>query len=167
MSFTEIELRPGENLLMADVANKMQTFGSKGGKLFLTDQRLVFKAHGFNIGSKVDTYELSEIQTQGNTMNIKTASNLISFTISFYTRNGETLSFVVKRSSKNEWIEKITNAVTSYVRSNISMPAGIPQAEAQRMASMVKVVQCEGCGAFVIVTAGNVAKCDYCGRPTV
>lgn len=29
-----------------------------------------------------------------------------------------------------------------------------------------KVVQCEGCGAFVIVPIGEVICCDYCDRPT-
>lgn len=167
MGFTELVLRQGEVLLMSGAANKMQTFGSKGGKLFLTNQRIVFQAHGFNFGSKVDEYSLSEIQTQGSTINIKTASNLISFTISFSTRSGEELGFVVTRSQKNEWIQKLTEAVTAYTRANIAMPPNIPQEEAQRITAQVKVVQCSGCGAFVIVTQGNVSKCDYCGRPTV
>ena len=56
MGFTELELRHGERLLMQGAANKWQTVGSKGGNLFLTDQRIVFKAHAFNFGSKFDEY---------------------------------------------------------------------------------------------------------------
>lgn len=122
MGFTELELRQGERLLMQGAANKWQTVGSKGGNLFLTDQRIVFKAHALNFGSKFDEYELSDIQTQGNTVNIKTTSNLISFNITFYTKSGEKLSFVVTRSQKNEWIRQITEAITSLARSRVSVP---------------------------------------------
>ena len=167
MGFTELELRQGERLLMQGAANKWQTVGSKGGNLFLTDQRIVFKAHALNFGSKFDEYELSDIQTQGNTVNIKTTSNLISFNITFYTKSGEKLSFVVTRSQKNEWIRQITEAITSLARSRVSVPENIPEVEVQKIASQIKAVQCEGCGAFVIVTVGNAAKCDYCGRPAV
>ena len=120
MGFKELTLRQNEKLLMSGSANKWETFGSKGGKLFLTDQRIVFQAHGFNFGSKFDEYQLSDIQTQGNTVNIKTTTNLISFNITFYTKYGEELSFVVTRSQKNEWIRQITEAVTSLARSRIS-----------------------------------------------
>lgn len=54
MGFKELTLRQNEKLLMSGSANKWETFGSKGGKLFLTDQRIVFQAHGFNFGSKFD-----------------------------------------------------------------------------------------------------------------
>lgn len=167
MGFTELALRQGERLLMSGAANKWQTVGSKGGKLFLTDQRIVFQAHGFNFGSKFDEYEISDIQTQGSTVNIKTTSNLISFNITFYTKLGEKLSFVVTRSQKDEWIRQITEAITSLARSRVSVPENIPEAEVQKITAQIKAVQCEGCGAFVIVTVGNAVKCDYCGRPTV
>ena len=36
----------------------------------------------------------------------------------------------------------------------------------KKVSAQIKVIQCEGCGAFVIVTTGRVAKCEYCGRPT-
>lgn len=116
--FTELELKDGEQLLLSGFANKWQRFGSKGGKLFLTDRRLVFKAHAFNFGSKIDEYNLEDIQINGDTVNIKTSSNGIlgicfSFNISFYTKSGEKLSFVVAKSQKNEWIQKITEAVTT------------------------------------------------------
>lgn len=167
MGFKELTLRQNEKLLMSGSANKWETFGSKVGKLFLTDQRIVFQAHGFNFGSKFDEYQLSDIQTQGNTVNIKTTTNLISFNITFYTKYGEELSFVVTRSQKNEWIRQITEAVTSLARSRISFPANIPEEDKENISAQIKVIQCQGCGAFVITTAGNAAKCDYCGRPTV
>lgn len=167
MGFKELDLRQGERLLMQGSANKWQTIGSKGGNLFLTDQRIVFKAHGFNFGSKFDEYELSDIQMQGNTVNIKTTSNLISFNITFYTKSGEKLSFVVTRSQKDEWIKQITEAITSLARSRVSIPENTPEVEVKKITAAIKAVQCDGCGAFVIVTLGTAAKCDYCGRPTV
>lgn len=92
---------------------------------------------------------------------------MISFNITFYTKYGEELSFVVTRSQKNEWIRQITEAVTSLARSRISFPANIPEEDKENISAQIKVIQCQGCGAFVITTAGNAAKCDYCGRPTV
>lgn len=167
MGYTKLDLRPGERLLMSGLANKWQVIGSKGGKLFLTDQRIVFQAHAINFGSKFDEYELSQIQTQGNTVNIKTTSNLISFNISFYTKSYKKLSFVVTRSQKNEWIRKIAESITTLSRSNVSMPENISKAEIETVTAQIKAVQCAGCGAFVIVTLGNTSKCNYCGRPTV
>jgi hypothetical protein len=167
MGFTDLAIRNGEKLLFRGPANKWQKVGSKGGYLFLTDQRIVFQAHAFNFGSKFDEYELTEIQTKGNTVNIRTTSNLISFNISFYTKSGEELSFVVTRSQKDEWIRQITNALTTSVQSNVSLPENISEHDAKKVVSQIKVVQCGGCGAFVIVTTGNVSVCEYCGRPTV
>lgn len=134
--------------------------------LFLTDRRIVFQAHAFNFGSKYDEYDLSQIQTNGNTVNIKTTSNWISFNISFYTKFGEKNSFVVTRSQKNEWKRQIRKAVASFVRSRVSVPENIPKEEIPKVTALIDVVQCEGCGAYVIVTAGNVTKCNYCDRPT-
>lgn len=167
MGFTNLMLKQDEILLMSGKANKWQTVGSKGGKLFLTNQRIVFQSHAFNFGSKFDEYALSDIQTQGSTVNIKTSSNLVSFNITFYTKNGEKLSFVVTRSQKDEWIRQITAAISSLVLSKISIPENAPETEAVKITDQIKVVQCEGCGAFVITTIGNTSKCDYCGRPAI
>lgn len=93
--------------------------------------------------------------------------NYILILCTFYTKYGEELSFVVTRSQKNEWIRQITEAVTSLARSRISFPANIPEEDKENISAQIKVIQCQGCGAFVITTAGNAAKCDYCGRPTV
>lgn len=98
MNFTKLDLYPGETLLMSGGANKWQKFYSKGGWLFLTNKRIVFKAHAINFGSKFDEYYLSEIQMHGNTVNIKVTSNaFISYNISFFTKSGENLSFVVTK----------------------------------------------------------------------
>ncbi len=167
MAFTELELQSGEKLLLQGAANKWQRVGSKGGMLFLTNQRLVFKAHALNFGSKVDSYELSEIETEGNTLNIKVSSNLISFNIKLKTKSGEEISFVVTRKQKDAWIDGIIDAVTSYAQQGISFPEDISENERQIITTQIRAVLCEGCGAVVIVKNGTASKCDYCGRPCV
>ncbi len=167
MGFTELELRPGEKLLMSGAANRWQAVGSKGGKLFVTTQRIVFKAHALNFGSKIDAYELSEIETRGNTIHIATSSNLISFNIMFYTVRGEKLEFVVTRAQRDAWMRTIAEALTIYARTRIAMPSNTPVQEVNRVLGQIRAVPCEGCGAVVIAVSGQVCKCEYCGRPMV
>ena len=110
MGFKNLDLNANEYILMSGAANKMQLFGSKGGWLFLTNQRIVFKAHAFNFGSKIDEYRLSDIQ---NPASIRSTSYMVSNNISFATKSGEYLSFVVTRKDTDEWIYQITQAVNS------------------------------------------------------
>ena len=166
MTFKELELRSGEKLLLEGAASKWQKIGSKGGKLFLTNQRIVFKAHGFNFGSKIDEYELSQINAKNNTFEIFTSSNLASTNITFHTNNGEKLSFVVTNKQKNMWIEQISNAIKDFSFNEISMPTNIPETKKEEIKSQIKVVQCQGCGACVVIY-NQLAFCEYCGRPTV
>ena len=174
--------RQDETLIMEGVANKLQIFGSKGGKLYLTNQRLVFIAHALNIGSKFDEVALSEIATNGNSFKFHTTTNLISFNINLETRDGKKLGFVVTRSQKDLWIQKIGEAIYAYVAEHITMPdvpaeiepivkheAPIEPHEPGAVPAQppqIKVVACGGCGAFVVVM-GGLARCEYCGRPTV
>ena len=156
-------LLPGEQLLMSGTANKWQTVGSKGGHLYLTNQRIIFKAHALNFGSKLDEYYLTNIWTQGNTVKIFTSSNLISFNITMYTQMGEKVSFVVKKSQKDEWIRQLTYAVSAiaYARNPVM------QMQMNGPATQLRVTQCSGCGAFVILSGGTAVTCDYCNRPVI
>ena len=65
-------LLPDEQIIMQGNANKRQLGGlaSKGGTLILTNQRLIFKAHSFNIGPSFDEIFLSDIDKGENTLNI-------------------------------------------------------------------------------------------------
>jgi len=164
----ELVLNPGENLIMEGFANKWQTLGNKGGKLYLTNQRLVFIAHRFNFGSKYDELMLSDIATQGNTFKFKTTFHLISFTISIETKTGEKVSFVISPKQKQLWVEKIGQSVMEYVSQN---PQAIQRNSTTEptiatQTTPIKVVRCEGCGAAVVIMA-VLAKCDYCKTPTV
>ena len=138
--------------------------------MFLTDQRIVFQAHALNFGEKKYSWELQDIETNGNSINIKVTPNrvlgvLASYNITFKTKQNETLSFVVTKKQKDEWVQNITNALTEHVHSTIQLPPDISSEQASAATSMVKVVQCGSCGAFLVVTKGSVAKCEYCDRP--
>ena len=159
-----LQLRYNERLILSGLANKWQKIGSKGGMLYLTNQRLAFIANGFS--SKIDEVPLSEIQTSGNTFHFKTSSNLISFNMTISLKSGKKIGFVVTRNQKDIWIEKIGQAILENISANISMPDMPAEVRAQVM-PQIKVIDCQGCGAFVIVMSGSLAKCEYCGRPTV
>lgn len=172
MGFTSLPLRENEKLLISGAANMwVSETVSLGGKLFLTNQRVVFQAHALNFVEKKNySWELKNIETNGSSFNIKVAPNklmgmLVSYNITFNTTQNETLSFVVTKKQKDEWVQGITNALTENIHSNIQLPPGISSDQASVATSMVKVVQCESCGAFLVVTAGNVTKCEYCDRP--
>ena len=163
-----LDLKNNEQLIFDGVANKWQTFGSKGGKLFLTNQRLVFIAHVLNFGSKFDEILLSDVVTSGNTFKFKTSSNLVSFNLDIYTKSKGRIGFVVTRKQKDLWIDKIGQAISEFVVGNIVIQTdntqilnttqNIPQPQ-------IKVVNCKHCGAYVVVM-GGLAKCEYCGTPT-
>lgn len=116
MSFTKLKnLLPDEYILMEELANWNTPFISKGGKLFLTNKRIIFKAHWINLGKKYFECYLDEIYFEKNTIPIFVVSNLVSFTISFKTKNDEELSFVVTRGDKDLWVSKISEAVLNTV----------------------------------------------------
>lgn len=112
-------LLPDEQILMQGSANKRQLGGlaSKGGTLILTNQRLIFKAHIFNIGSSFDEIPLSDIATGENTLNILMPTpNMIRV----ITKDGTNHGFVVTGKQKDEWKEKINNLVRNLGNAEIN-----------------------------------------------
>lgn len=57
------ELRPNERTVKEGAANLQKKIETVGGRLCLTDQRLVFEAHKFNIQGGATEVELSDIQS--------------------------------------------------------------------------------------------------------
>ena len=168
---TNIELRNNEKMFISGAANKKQKIGSKGGTLYLTNQRLVFRAHALNFGSKVDDYSLAQIMMNGNTVNLKTSNLGISCDMTFETKSGANLGFIVSKKQKDDWIYYITEAVKEYACSRITIPEEVSDFQVEEVKETIKkqirVEHCRGCGAFVILNGQDVVKCDYCGRPTV
>ena len=54
-------LQPNETLIREGVANLKKGIESVGGKLFLTDQRLVFESHALNVQSGTTVIPLIDI----------------------------------------------------------------------------------------------------------
>jgi hypothetical protein len=56
------ELAPGESVLKSGRANLRRGAETVGGRLFLTDRRLIFEAHIFNAQRGGDQIQLSQIE---------------------------------------------------------------------------------------------------------
>ena len=105
-------LEQGETILMEGNANKQQFLGvNKGGKLILTNKRLVFIAHALNFGSKFDEIPFPTIALTGNILNIFVPTpNMIKVV----TTDGKNHQFVVVGKQKDEWKLKIAETVKSF-----------------------------------------------------
>ena len=99
-----IELRNDETLIKQGSANHWQGWEAVGGRLFLTDQRLIFKSHRLNVQRHETSMELGEV------VSIKPRNNflLVPNGVSIFLRNGYEERFVVW--SRRDWITKIRQA---------------------------------------------------------
>ncbi len=98
------QLRKGEREVRSGFVN----LESAGGKLFVTNQRLIFEPHRLNFKHGATEIELSDIQSlsKGWTtllFNVPIIPNLMHVN----TKTGKKLSFVVLGRSK--WIKTIQN----------------------------------------------------------
>jgi len=57
------QLRDGENLIKKGSANLQKNIETVGGKLFLTNQRLVFEAHKVNVQGGNTEIDLTDVQS--------------------------------------------------------------------------------------------------------
>lgn len=57
----KINLRANEKLLREGAANMQRGAESVGGRLFLTDQRLLFQSHSFNVQTGATEISIAEI----------------------------------------------------------------------------------------------------------
>ena len=81
---TEIVTEAGETILLETGANHFKWFEGVGGKLYLTNKRLVFKSHQFNIQNHLLALNLSDIKKvdrfkslgmRHNGLTVRTVSN--------------------------------------------------------------------------------------------
>ena len=56
------ELKENEVIVKEGAANLQRGFETVGGKLYLTNQRLVFEAHKFNLQSEASEIDLSNVR---------------------------------------------------------------------------------------------------------
>ena len=101
----QIEIREDENIIKEGLANHKVKIESVGGKLFLTNKRLVFKSHKINIQKHIFELELSQINNCAKFKTIGIISNGLKINT-----NNKIEKFIVNKP--NEWItqiEKIKN----------------------------------------------------------
>ncbi len=94
----DFEFEPGEKMIKIGPANHFVGFESVGGKLCLTDKRLIFKSHKFNIQNNLSVIDLEDISTCEKTKTM----GLISNGLKINTVNGKTEKFVVEGAGN--WI---------------------------------------------------------------
>ena len=90
------ELRHGEKLVKDGAANLQKGIETVGVKLYLTNQRLVFESHNFNVQSGVTKLDLSNIQSSE-----KCWTKFLGFlplfpnSLAVYTKQGQEYRFVL------------------------------------------------------------------------
>ena len=102
-SGTKIDTDENEDILFETLANHFKGVEAVGGKLFLTNKRLVFKSHKLNIQNHQLTLNISDIQKVDRYKTMGLVNNGLSVT----TINGSTDKFVVQQP--DEWFNYLTD----------------------------------------------------------
>ena len=110
-------LSQGENIIFEGAANKQYYVNginlpyNKGGKLILTDKQLVFQAHGFNVGTRLDKIPLESITGVEKAIHpLMPTPNMIKVE----TRLSEKYEFIVSGKDKGKWLEIIPKGVSEF-----------------------------------------------------
>lgn len=96
---TKIETGPDENVLFETPANHCKGIEAVGGKLYLTNKRLVFKSHKLNIQNHELSIPLNEIKDAGRHKTLGIVNNGLTIT----TIDDNTEKFVVEQVEN--WIK--------------------------------------------------------------
>lgn len=94
----KIELEAGEKIIFQSNANHFKGLEAVGGKLFLTEKRLVFKSHKFNIQNHEFVIKLSDIASIGKFKPLGLTNNGLLV----IDKNNETEKFVVENLA--DWL---------------------------------------------------------------
>ena len=101
---TKIETEPGENILFETPANHFKGIEGVGGKLYLTNKRLVFKSHKLNI----QQHQLSLLTKNIKSFNRYKTLGLVDNGLAIIIAEGKTEKFVVEQVEI--WIKFLTDA---------------------------------------------------------
>jgi hypothetical protein len=104
-----VDIESGEQILKEAGANHFRGLEGVGGKLVLTDKRLIFKSHKYNAQNHQDTYGLDQIDTVLKTKTL----NIISNGLTIGLRDQRTERFVIDRPV--EWVECIERQKSLYL----------------------------------------------------
>jgi hypothetical protein len=97
---TKIDIDAGETILFDTGANHFKGAEAVGGKLYLTNKRLVFKSHKFNIQNHELSINLFEIDKVDRYKTLGLVNNGLSVAT-----NGKTEKFVVQQI--DEWLNQL------------------------------------------------------------
>lgn len=100
-------LAAGETLLKEGTANLFRGFEAVGGKLYLTNRRLIFESHAFNVQTGATLIELATISRVEKTWTkLLGLIPLIPNSIVVSNNAGEDFKFVVT-GNRDVWIKTI------------------------------------------------------------
>jgi GRAM domain-containing protein len=77
---TNIETQPNENILLETPANHFKGIEAVGGKLYLTNKRLIFKSHKLNVQNHQLSLKLTDIKNVNRFKNAGFLNNGLSIT---------------------------------------------------------------------------------------
>ena len=109
----EVDLNPDESILFETGANHFKGIEAVGGKLYLTNNRLLFKSHKFNFQNHELSIPLSDIHSVGRYRTL----GLVNNGLSIGTWNNNLEKYVVQNI--DTWLEKINQKVA--LHGNFSM----------------------------------------------
>lgn len=100
-----------EKIIREGKANSFTFINSRGGKLAITDRRVLWQGHGFNVGAQADIIELKNIAAYGKCATISIFNLLIPIPNAFYisTNDGKTYKYTVYK--RKEWLAALDKAV--------------------------------------------------------
>ena len=106
-----MKLNDDEILIKKGSANHLVQFEGVGGRLFLTNQRLFFKSHSFNIQTHEESILLDDI------ISIETEHRGLFFRMfSILLKNGSVERFVVR--DRKTWASEIEKAIEALCKKN-------------------------------------------------
>lgn len=99
---TEITPEKDETMLFGAQASHLKGLESIGGKLYLTDKRLVFKSHAYNFRNETFSIALQEIVSLHAFKSLGLISNGMAITLS----DQKKVKFIVERPE--DWISRLS-----------------------------------------------------------
>jgi hypothetical protein len=103
-------LRDGEEIIKNGAANMQKNIETVGGKLYLTNERLVFEAHKINIQSGSSEIEISNIQsTEPSWTKFLGLLPIFPNSLSVYTKQGKESRYVL--FGRSAWAAAITASI--------------------------------------------------------
>ncbi|WP_105618630.1 GRAM domain-containing protein [Vallitalea okinawensis] len=104
------KLLDGEKVITEGKANRCSLVNAQGGKLYLTNKRIVFVGHGKNIGEGTIAINLSDILTYGKAPTLTIFFPIpVPNAIKVVTDGGKKLKFTV--AGRKKWLQEINNVI--------------------------------------------------------